>query len=334
MPTARIFLCLVLALQPLFPEPPALQQGIQYFHRKEYPDALKLFTAALVKAPDSALCLSYLGAARFHTNDADGCVEALQKALYLDPQIDDPILRHYLALSFYHLKLYHQSKEAFQQTIKMNPQSKVAAKIFQHLGQIEKFFENQDARQSHEVYFKSGLAYLNHEQFHLARIYLTEAHRIAPEDLGTILHLGIAFNYTGYYKSSFDLLENLKDAESLYHSGLASFHLENYRESSTRMEQAWTLSGRQKAAFYASKSFAQLGMPEKVAYYVIHAYPEGAFLERSKNLDLGVAFMNAGKAELAHSYYLKALGACETEEQKSEIEAHLANLPQIEPKNK
>ncbi len=105
-------------------------RGISAMELKNYKEAAGEFSSALKESPDDITATLYLGIAMSRAGDKDAGL-MLRKALKMKP--DDPRVNLELGIYYYDKGLYEEAGDHFENTIKLAPNTAVAAKAAEYL---------------------------------------------------------------------------------------------------------------------------------------------------------------------------------------------------------
>ncbi|GBQ85160.1 hypothetical protein AA14337_3008 [Acetobacter malorum DSM 14337] len=97
---------------------PAAEAAIKAHRAKDMTEALRLYRSELELNPDDALILSNYGAALSETNDFQGSLTALKRAVRVAPEMADAWCN--LGNTLTHLQDYRGAVQAYQQSVKLN----------------------------------------------------------------------------------------------------------------------------------------------------------------------------------------------------------------------
>lgn len=283
-------------------------RGKDLFLQGKYTEAVQELGAVGLDNPKAAHSLLYLGASHFNLRNYGEAINAILKSVRLDPTLDQPIVRHYLAMSFYKESMYYQSKIEFENLLRSDPKSKLVGVICEHLAQIEKITsENRKvSAATKRWYLDKGLGLMHGKNFPGASNYFQEIMLMDPEYENARVLLASCCNHMGLYTRTISLVGGRDDLDSLYLCGFAAFHLGEYARTVASMARVWEGRGKADAAFFCGRAHRRLNRPELAGKYLRLAAEADARLAPKCMLELGILCFNSGNVAEAGSFFRKA----------------------------
>lgn len=102
------------------------QKGSHFFKKKQYQKALKKYSAALLRAPESKVLHYNLGSAYYKLNNYEQALQEYEKALGVSDKIKRSQVYYNMGNSYYRMNKYKEAIDSYVETLKLNPNDKDA----------------------------------------------------------------------------------------------------------------------------------------------------------------------------------------------------------------
>jgi len=102
------------------------QKGTHFFEKKQYQKALKKYSAALLRAPESKVLHYNLGSTYYKLNNYEQALKEYEKALGVSDKIKRSQVYYNMGNSYYRMNKYKEALDSYIETLKLNPDDKDA----------------------------------------------------------------------------------------------------------------------------------------------------------------------------------------------------------------
>lgn len=101
-------------------------KGSHFFKKKQYQKAMKKYSAALLRAPESKVLHYNLGSAYYKLNNYEQALKEYEKALGVSDKIKRSQVYYNMGNSYYRMNKYKEAIDSYVETLKLNPNDKDA----------------------------------------------------------------------------------------------------------------------------------------------------------------------------------------------------------------